>query len=78
MEYNKENNIVPKTIIKEIREVITNNKEKDDIQEIKMSKADKINLANKIENEMKLAAKNLDFERAMTLRDALYELKAEK
>ena len=32
----------------------------------------------KIENEMKLAAKALDFERAMELRDILFELKGEK
>ena len=31
----------------------------------------------KIENEMKQAAKNLDFERAMELRDILFEMKAE-
>ena len=38
---------------------------------------DKEQLIIKIENEMKDAAKNLDFERAMELRDILFELKSE-
>ena len=42
-----------------------------------MSKKDKEQLIIKIENEMKEAAKNLDFERAMELRDILFELKSE-
>ena len=42
-----------------------------------MNKKEKQNLIIKIEEEMKLAAKNLDFERAMELRDILFELKSE-
>ena len=42
-----------------------------------MSKKEKQDLMIKIEEEMKLAAKNLDFERAMELRDILFELKSE-
>ena len=76
-EYNKEHGIVPKTIIKEIREVISNNKKTDKKEKTKMSKQDKAQLIIQIENEMHEAAKNLDFERAMELRDALYELKSE-
>ena len=75
-EYNKEHNIVPKTIIKEIREVVTNEKETE-TKEIKMTKQDKQQLMIKIENEMKEAAKIMDFERAMELRDILFELKSE-
>ena len=76
-EYNKEHHIIPKTITKEIKEVITN----DDIKEIetiqKTKKSDIMNIESieKIEEEMKQAAKNLDFERAMELRDILIELK---
>ena len=76
-EYNKKHNIIPKTITKEIKEVITN----DDIKEIetiqKTKKSDIMNIESieKIEEEMKQAAKNLDFERAMELRDILIELK---
>ena len=43
-----------------------------------MSKKDKTILISDIESEMKEAAKNLDFERAMELRDILFELKANK
>jgi excinuclease ABC subunit B len=75
-EYNKEHNITPKTIIKEIREVVTNEKETE-TKEIKMTKQDKQKLMIKIEKEMKEAAKVMDFERAMELRDILFELKSE-
>lgn len=74
--YNKEHNITPKTIIKEIREVVSNIKETEE-KEIKMTKQEKQNLMLKIETEMKEAAKNMDFERAMELRDILFELKSE-
>ncbi len=73
-EYNIKHNIMPKTIIKEIREVVTNNKE---IEKEKISKKDKQKLMIDIEREMKEAAKNLDFERAMELRDILFEYKSE-
>ncbi len=73
-EYNIKNNITPKTIIKEIRDVVSNNEEIK--TEEKMSKKDKQQLIIKIEEEMKKAASELDFERAMELRDALFELKS--
>ena len=75
--YNKEHGIVPKTIVKEIRELISNNKKVEEKKPEKLSKQEKQKLMVDIENEMKLAAKNLDFERAMELRDALFELKSE-
>jgi len=72
-EYNIKNNIIPKTIKKEIRDLIYNEKE---IKETaKLSKTDKIKLIEKIEKEMKEAAVKLDFEKAMELRDILFELK---
>lgn len=72
--YNEERGIVPKTIIKEIKEVVTNemvteNKKK------KVSKKEKEKMISQIEDEMKEAARNLDFERAMELRDILFEMK---
>lgn len=73
--YNLEHGITPKTIIKEIRDVISNKIEADD--KPKMSKEEKKNMMIKIENEMKKAAKELDFERAVELRDILFELKSE-
>ncbi len=76
--YNKEHNIVPTTIKKEIRDVITNNKEMEETKPQKMTKEEKINLMNQIEQEMKEAAKNLEFERATELRDILFELKSKQ
>lgn len=76
-EYNIKNNIIPKTISKEISEVITNEDTTEDAKKEKMSKQEKAKLMIKVENEMKEAAKNLDFERAMELRDILFELKCE-
>ena len=76
-EYNKVHGIIPKTISKEIKEVVSNNIEDKKIND-KMSKKDKTILISDIEIEMKEAAKNLDFERAMELRDILFELKANK
>ena len=78
-EYNIEHGIVPKTIIKEIREVISNvdDSEHEDKETVKLSKKEKQDLIIRLEEEMKLAAKNLDFERAMELRDVIFELKSE-
>ena len=76
IDYNKKHNIVPKTIIKEIREVISNNQEVEEKTE-KLSKKELIKMIQNLETEMKEAAKNLDFERAMELRDIIFELKAE-
>ena len=77
-EYNKEHGIVPKTIIKEIRDLISNEdttgkKERKE----KMSKKEKVNLIDKLTKEMETAAKNLDFEKAMELRDIIFEMESE-
>ena len=74
-QYNQEHNITPKTIIKEIREIVSNTQTEQ--KEIKMSKQEKQNLIERIEKEMKEAAKIMDFERAMELRDILFEMKSE-
>lgn len=75
--YNKEHGIIPKTIEKEIKEVVSNEVQEDKKQTIKMSKKDKEKLMLRIEEEMKEAAKKLDFERAMELRNVLFEMKSE-
>ena len=75
-EYNKKHGIIPKTIIKSIKEVISNEDESK-INDVKLSKKEKIVMLDKIESEMREAAKNMDFERAMELRDILFELKSE-
>ena len=76
--YNKEHGIIPKTIIKEIRDLISNIDDRDDNKkEVKMSKKEKEARMIEIENEMRKAASILDFERAMELRDILLEMKCE-
>ena len=75
-EYNKKHNIVPKTIIKEIREVISN-KDLSKEEKVKLSKEDKKKMIIEVESEMRDAASKLDFERALELRDILFELKSE-
>ena len=75
-EYNIKNNITPKTIIKEIHELISNEKETEEIAKPKMSKKEKQNIIVRLEKEMNDAAAVLDFERAMELRDILFEMQA--
>jgi len=74
--FNKEHGITPKTIIKDIKEVISNQVDVKDKKK-KITKKEAMNMIENIENEMREAAKNLDFERAMELRDILFELKGE-
>ena len=75
--YNEEHHITPKTIIKEIKEVISNEEEEKLTAPKKVSKRDRELILANIEKEMKEAAANLDFERAMELRDILFEMKSE-
>jgi excinuclease ABC subunit B len=77
-EYNKLHGIVPKTIIKEIRDLISNDDEVSKKEnKNKMSKKEKIDLIEKLTKEMNNAAKELDFERAMELRDIIFEMESE-
>ena len=71
--YNKENGIVPTTIKKDIKEVVSNEVTKK--INTKMSKKEEKIIYERIEEEMKEAARNMDFERAMELRDILFEMK---
>ena len=78
-EYNKQHHIIPKTIIKEIRDVVSNEVKTDSNKtNTKMNKKEKALLMQSIEAQMNEAAKNLDFERAMELRDILFEMKSSK
>lgn len=76
--YNKEHNIVPRTINKEIRELISNEVETDKKVSKAYNKRENTRIIKQIEEEMMSAAKALDFERATELRDILFELKAER
>ena len=75
-EFNKEHNIIPKTIVKDIKEVVSNEIENDK-KETMMSKKEKQALMISIEEQMKEAARKLDFERATELRDILFEMRSE-
>lgn len=72
-EYNRKNNIIPKTIEKEIKEVVSN--DAIDKPKEKLNKKEKQQMLIQVEEEMKEAARALDFERAMELRDIYFELK---
>ncbi len=76
--YNKEHGIIPKTIIKEIRDLISNEDEisKKENKD-KLSKHEKLDMIEKLRKEMNSAARNLNFERAMEIRDIIFELESE-
>ena len=79
-EYNKENNIIPKTIIKPIRSVIEATKpynENDEYKKASEMTSREIKAAiKKLDKEMKQAAKDLQFERAAEYRDRMFELRS--
>lgn len=75
IKYNEEHNIIPKTIEKEIRDLITNEDDDKKIEKPTYSKKEKAKMIERIEKEMMEAARNLDFERATELRDIMFELK---
>ena len=77
MKYNEENNIIPKTVVKAISENI-NSELKEDIKTEFKDKKELYKTKALIEKEMKEAAANLDFERAMELRDLLFEVSLEE
>ena len=72
--YNKENGIVPKTIIKPINNTLEITK-KADKKSSKISKTTKELEIQKLQKLMREAADNLEFEQAMYLRDMIKELK---
>lgn len=83
--YNKEHGIVPKTIIKEIRDLIRISKDNEEEENVSLTeqyeslnKDEKKELLFELESQMKQAAKDLDFEKAATLRDTILELKSGK
>jgi excinuclease ABC subunit B len=78
--YNKEHNIVPKTIVKDVSEILEISSHKD--EEFKntkqMSRAEREELIKKLSREMRAAAKLLEFEHAAYLRDKIKKLRGEK
>lgn len=75
--YNKEHGIIPQTINKQIREVVSNVDTESKKSNKKLSKKELEKNMELIEQEMREAAKNLDFERAMELRDILFEMRSQ-
>lgn len=77
IKYNEEHGIVPKTIIKDVRDVLEISS-KDQSNRKRMSKEEKQKLIIRLTEEMKSAAKILEFEHAAYLRDKIEKLKSEK
>ena len=83
MQYNRDNNITPTTIKKEIRDAIHSKETAEMMNKYvgkkmrKKSKADREELIASLEKEMKQAARVLDFERAAQLRDMIMEIKSD-
>jgi excinuclease ABC subunit B len=86
MKYNEDHHITPHTIQKAIPDLIASTKksedagEKDDFLETDfddMTHEQQLDMIAKLEEQMKTAAKKLDFEQAATLRDTVMELKAQ-
>ena len=80
--YNKEHNIIPKTIQKEIKEPIHLTEDSEGLEKYlsegkKLTKTAAEKLIRSLEKEMRAAAKNLDFEKAAELRDAIAEIREE-
>lgn len=75
-EYNKKHGIVPKTIVKDIRDVleISSKDKKEGTKKRRMTKAERQSLIQTYTVEMRNAAKVLDFEQAAYLRDKINEL----
>lgn len=78
MQYNKEHNITPKTIIKDVREVLEISKKDDKGENKRMSSKEREKLIEQLTREMKSAAKMLEFEHAAYLRDRIEKLRKGK
>ena len=83
-EYNEKHGIIPKTIIKDIRDVIEIGKsEKDAIKgaskgEKKLTRLERERLIEELTKQMKLASSKLEFEQAAYIRDRIKELRNQK
>ena len=76
--YNKQHGIVPKTIVKSVRDLIEISKPTEDVKGkdgVKMTKAEKEREIARLEKAMREAAKMMEFEYAAVLRDQIIELR---
>ena len=76
--YNKEHGIVPKTIKKDVRDILEISSPKNDKPHKRMSRAEKEQMIKQLTAEMKAAAKILEFEHAAYLRDRINKLREDK
>lgn len=76
--YNREHGIVPKTIKKDVREILEISSSKNDKPHKHMSRAEKDRMIKQLTAEMKAAAKILEFEHAAYLRDRINKLREDK
>lgn len=81
--YNEEHNITPKTIKKDVHELVRISQEVEEDENVRLqdmkeyTQEERRNIIETMEYEMKIAAKELNFEKATELRDIILELKAE-
>lgn len=79
--YNKAHGIVPKTIIKDVRELIEITQAEGEASKkngVKMTKAEREREIAKLEKEMRAAARMMEYEYAAVLRDRIIELRGER
>lgn len=76
--YNREHGIVPKTIKKDVREILEISSSNNDKPYKRMSRAEKDRMIKQLTAEMKAAAKILEFEHAAYLRDRINKLREDK
>ncbi len=77
-EFNQKNNIVPKTIIKNVRDILEITYKGDQANRkpaAKLKKKEMLAMIKNLEKEMTLKAKDMKFEEAAELRDLIFELK---
>ncbi|HTY12628.1 MAG TPA: excinuclease ABC subunit UvrB [Candidatus Omnitrophota bacterium] len=79
LDYNKKNNITPQTVVKEIADISEQIREskREEIRNLKdfVPKEEAPDLVRSLEEEMRIAATELEFEKAAALRDKIKELK---
>ncbi len=73
--YNEEHGIVPKTIKKDVAELLEISKDATDIKREKLTRAERDEMIKKLERDMREASKMLEFEYAAILRDRIIELR---
>ena len=81
MAYNEKNGIVPKTIIKSVRDLIEISQSAEESYRrdgVKMTKAEREKAIDRLEKQMRQAAKMMEYEYAAVLRDQIIELRGQK